>query len=68
VNIIDGTVEGDERAISVMEELLQLSQGEHKEELLAVGKIVKKYARALANIEIDNIYPLNYRTHLTRPS
>lgn len=49
VNIIDGAVAGDENAINVMEELLQLSQGEHREELLAVGKIVDKYKKARAH-------------------
>jgi hypothetical protein len=49
VNIIDGAVAGDENPINVMEGLLQLSQGEHKEELLAVGKIVDKYKKARAH-------------------
>jgi hypothetical protein len=43
VNIIDGAIAGDEKAIHVMEDLLELSQGEHKEELLALGKIVDRY-------------------------
>jgi hypothetical protein len=43
VNIIDGVVAGDKRAINVMEDLLQLTKGEHKKELLALGKIVDKY-------------------------
>ncbi len=43
VDIIDGAIAGDEKAIHVMEELLELSQGEHREELLALGKIVDRY-------------------------
>jgi hypothetical protein len=54
VNIIDGAVAGDENPINVMEGLWQLSQGEHREELLAVGKIVDKYTKARAHTLIDN--------------
>ena len=43
MDIIDGAIAGDEKAIHVMEELLELSQGEHREELLALGKIVDRY-------------------------
>lgn len=43
VDIIDGAVAGDEKAADVIEELFQLSQGESREELLVVGKIVDKY-------------------------
>jgi len=42
VSIINGAIAGDEKAIHVMEELLELSQGEHREELLALGKIVDR--------------------------
>ncbi len=43
--IIDGAVAGDEKASDIIEELFQLTQGESKEELLAVGKIVDKYKK-----------------------
>jgi hypothetical protein len=43
VSIINGAIAGDEKTIHVMEELLELSQGEHREELLALGKIVDRY-------------------------
>ena len=43
--IIDRAVAGDEKASDVIEELFQISQGESKEELLAVGKIVDKYKK-----------------------
>jgi hypothetical protein len=45
LDIIDGAVAGAEKAADVIEELLKLSQGEHREELLAVGKIVDKYKK-----------------------
>lgn len=43
VIIIDGAIEGDEGALRVFDDLLLLSQGEHEEELRAVGNIVNKY-------------------------
>ena len=45
VDIIDGAVAGDEKAIDIIGELFQLSQGEFREELLTVGKIVEKYRK-----------------------
>jgi hypothetical protein len=43
VEIIDGAIAGDEKAIHVMEELFELSQGEHRKELLVLKTIVDRY-------------------------
>ena len=45
VAIIDRAVVGDEKASDIIEELFQISQGESKEELLAVGNIFDKYKK-----------------------
>jgi len=46
VAIIDGAVAGDEKASDIIEELFQISQGDSREELLVVGKIVDKYKKS----------------------